>query len=356
MSICLVSIKSIYVALSGRIFEGLASDNLLHFMLNSVYSRATSKAKTSSLIMRSLALYLLGISISPFIAGLFRNFVISFFMALGLFATSIIYTLVCVPGPARLGEHSTRTVAQDNSAPVEVQKVQRVSVSSLTLTILAPLRPFQQQPAYVFIGLSVLTYNIIQSYIFSALMVHTSVRFGFTGKENGFLISMVHSVAAFYIFANIYVPRCILWWQRRRARDGLTPLLMGNFQSHSRARDMCLAVTSLAIQGVALLGLGLASQGKQVYFITVLFALGLPAPSFIKAFFISFFEGEGKPAALAALAMMENVGSLLGPTLLGSLQAYFGTDSGVFFVAAGVDGASLVSLCIGLVLITTVVK
>ena len=265
MSIYLVLIKSIYVALFGRIFEGLASDNLLHFMLNSVYSRSTSKAKASSLIMGSLAVYILGISISPFIPGLFRNFVVSFFMALGLFATSIIYSLDCVPGPARLEGQSTSTAAQDNSAPAVLQEVQGVSVSSLGMTFLAPLRPFQQQPTYVFIGLSLLTYNIIRSYIFSALMVHTSVCFGFTGKENGFLISMVHSVAAFYIFANIYVPRCIPWWQRRRARDGLTPLSMGSFQSHSRARDMCLAVTPLAIQGVALVGLGPASQGKQVF-------------------------------------------------------------------------------------------
>lgn len=346
----LVSINSIYVALSGRIFEGLASDNLLHFMLNSVYSRSTSKEKVSSLIMSSLALYMLGISISPFIAGLFGNFVVSFFMALGLFAVSIMYTLLCVPGSARTKSHPASSVDQESSIP------RSPSIRSLGIMFLTPLRPFQQQPTYIFIGLSLLTYNIVQSYIFSALMVYTSVRFGFTGKENGFLISMVHSVAAFYIFANIYLVPWILRWQRRGARDVPIPPPMGISQSHSRVRDVVLALTSLAIQGIALTGLGLANQGNQVYFITVLLALGLPAPSFIKAFFVSLFEGDEKPVALAALTMMENLGSLLGPLILGGLQAYFGTDSGVFFVAAGLDGASLAFLCLGLVLIITVMK
>lgn len=352
----LVSINSIYVALSGRIFEGLASDNLLHFMLNSVYSRSTSKEKVSSLIMSSLALYMLGISISPFIAGLFGNFVVSFFMALGLFAVSITYTLLCVPGPARTKSHPTSPVVQEGSVPPVGQEVQSPSIRSLGIMFLTPLRPFQQQPTYIFIGFSLLTYNIVQSYIFSALMVHTSVRFGFTGKENGFLISMVHSVAAFYIFANIYLVPWILRWQRRRARDAPIPPPIGVSQSHSRFRDVALALTSLAIQGIALTGLGLANQGNQVYFITVLLAVGLPAPSFIKAFFVSLFEGDDKPVALAALAMMENMGSLLGPLILGGLQAYSGTDSGVFFVAAGLDGASLAFLCLGLVLIMTVMK
>lgn len=350
----LVSINSIYVALSGRIFEGLASDNLLHFMLNSVYSRSTSKEEVSSLIMSSLALYMLGISISPFIAGLFGNFVVSFFMALGLFAVSITYTLLCVPGPVRTKSHPTSPVVQETTAVG--QEAQSPSIRSLGIMFLTPLRPFQQKPTYIFIGLCLLTYNIVQSYIFSALMVHTSVRFGFTGKENGFLISMVHSVAAFYIFANIYLVPWILRWQRRRARDAPIPPQMSISQSHSRVRDVALALTSLAIQGIALTGLGLANQGNQVYFITVLLAVGLPAPSFIKAFFVSLFEGDDKPVALAALAMMENMGSLLGPLILGGLQAYFGTNSGVFFVAAGLDGASLAFLCLGLVLIITVMK
>ncbi|KAL1856871.1 hypothetical protein Daus18300_010634 [Diaporthe australafricana] len=352
-----VSIKSIYVALSGRIFEGLASDNLLHFMLNSVYSRSASKEKASSLIMSSLALYMLGISISPFIAGLLGNFIVSFFMALGLFAVSIMYTLLCVPGRAHVKGHPASPVVQEGSIPAVGQESQNVSISSLGSMILTPLRPFRQQPTYAFIGLSLLAYNVVQSYIFSALMVHTSVHFGFTGRENGFLISMVHSVAAFYIVTNIYLIPWVSRWRRRPTRDGPTPPPTGTSRSHStRARDAALALTSLAVQGVALAGLGLATQGNQVYFITVLLAVGLPAPSFIKAFFISLFDGEEKPVALAALAMMENLGSLLGPSLLGGLQAYFGTGSGVFFVAAGVDGASLVFLCLGLVLITTVMK
>ncbi|KAI0886473.1 major facilitator superfamily domain-containing protein [Annulohypoxylon maeteangense] len=348
--------KRIYVALSGRVFEGLASDNLLHFMLNAAYSRSSSEAKTSSLINNSLGLYMLGISISPFIAGLFKNFTVSFFIAIGFFAVSIMYVLLCVPSQPYLRNHPKGLLTSESDTRVVSHGVRRRSIGSLGSTFLTPLMPFRKQPTHLLIGFNILTYNITQSYTFSALMVYTSVRFGFTGKENGILISMVHTVAAFYIFANIYF---IPWALRRRLRQNRnerTSPQMSVSQSNHRVRDMTLALISLTIQCVAFVGLGLTTRGSQVYFVTVLLALGLPAPSFTKAYFASLFEGEEKPVALAALAMMETVGSLLGPLILGSLQAYFGAGSGVFYVAAGLDGVSVLLLGLGLVVIGTVSK
>lgn len=91
---------NIYVALSGRIFEGLASDNLLHFTLNIVYTQGTSKERSASLIVYSLALYMVGMSVSPFVAGLFKNFTVSFFMAIGLFAVAVAHVQIFVAGDA----------------------------------------------------------------------------------------------------------------------------------------------------------------------------------------------------------------------------------------------------------------
>ncbi|KAI0176005.1 major facilitator superfamily domain-containing protein [Hypoxylon sp. FL1284] len=342
-----VSAKSIYVALSGRVFEGLASDNLLHFLLNSVYSQSSSMARSSSLINNSLGLYMIGISISPFVAGLFGNFIVSFFVALGLFAVSIVYLLLCVPRRGH-SEVPSRSIAGERGSIQARCGRTRSSLVSIGLTILSPLRPFKKQPAYLFIGLSLLTYNTIQSYSFSALIVFTSVCFGFTEKENGFLVSIVHSVAACYIFTSIYLAPWIL---RQRYRNRHGPPRIEDTGSQPKARDGTLALISLAVQSVALAGLGIATQGSQIYLLSIFLAAGLPAPSFIKAHFVSLFEGEEKSAALAALAMMETLGSLLGPLLLGGLQAYLGADGGVFFVAAVLEGISVVLLGSGLTLI-----
>ena len=88
-----MSIRNIFVALSGRIFDGLASDNLLHFTLNTIYAQSSQPATTSLLIGYSLALYMIGISTSPFVAGLFQNFMISLLMAMVLFAFANLHPL-----------------------------------------------------------------------------------------------------------------------------------------------------------------------------------------------------------------------------------------------------------------------
>ena len=140
-----MSLDNGYIALSGRIFEGVASDNLLHFLLNAVYAQARDEEKVSSLISYSLALYVLGISISPFVAGLFRDFKASFFVALGLFALSVTYLLIGVPKRSfQSKSYGTR------SAETSV-------TSRWYSTVLYPLRPFQEKPIRLLIGFRFVT-------------------------------------------------------------------------------------------------------------------------------------------------------------------------------------------------------
>ncbi|RYO97159.1 hypothetical protein DL765_011328 [Monosporascus sp. GIB2] len=340
-----VSVNSIYIALSGRIFEGFASDNLLHFILNAVYSQSRHKEKASSLISYSLAFYMIGVSTSPFVVGLFQNFTVSFFIALALFAVSVSYIQLCM---TRRGPRIKLRAVAAGGGEERHGADAPADGDSLGLfrrwfnVILSPLRPFRRQPTHLSIGLSLLTYNVIQSYVFNALLVHTSLRFGFTGKENGFIISIAHSVAALYIFASLYmVPRALQLFRKVAFFQMLRTRL------RRRNRDLFLALFSLAIQSLSLTALGFADQAWQVYTITILLAVGLPTPSFIKGYFVNLHEGKERPEALAALAMMETLGSVLGPLLLGGFQTYFTEGGGVFFAAAGLGAVSLVLLTFG---------
>ncbi|KAI0508613.1 major facilitator superfamily domain-containing protein [Xylaria bambusicola] len=351
-----VYIKNIFVALSARIFEGLASDNLLHFSLNALYAQSSDKKTASSLISYSLALYMVGISVSPFIAGLLKDFTMSFFMALGFFVIAVSYLQICLPkgvsekrqiqGPENRGLVSERMNPEDRST------TQRAiyALKKALKTGISPLLPFRRRPTYLFIGFSLCSYNVVQSYIFDALLVHTSIKFGFSAKENGLIITIVHSIAATYVFASLYLVSRVI--SRLRARQSTQD---GRSRPQAKERDLTLATMSLAVQCVSLMFLGFADQVAHIYIITVFLAIGLPTPSFIKAYFMSLFKVLDRPVALAALGMMETLGSVIGPLLLGSLQGYFAASGVVFFAAAGLAATSLVLLCMGawLIIFTT---
>jgi hypothetical protein len=324
-----VATRSIVVALSGRVFEGLASDNLLHYVLNSAYSRSEDQAKTSSLISYSLALYLAGISVSPFVASLFGNFTVSFFIAIGIFAVAIVYLQAFVP---TLVPNTRTNLANEGHEEPNSHS----TLIDFTLTLLTPLETFRRYPSTLLVGLALLAYNIVQSYMFTALLVHTSLYFHFTYRENGLLISLAHIIAASYIFLNLYIiPR--LYRSLRKSN----PLSASTQQpSTTSARDTILALVSLFIEVLSLVEIGFAKSPRQIYAFTAMLALSLPASSFIKAAFVAHFNGEEKSKGLASLAAMETMGSVLGPLILGGFQTLSSTDNFVFFVAATMACAS----------------
>lgn len=328
-----MSVKNILVALTSRIIEGLASDNLLHYLLNSVYAQSGREEQTSSLIGYSLGLFLAGVSVSPFVAGLFKSFTTSFFIAIGIFAITTVYLQI-------LHAHENPNGLEGDSTE---RTRERNSLKAFAKTVTMPFETFRRRPSTILIGLTMLAYNMVQSYIFSALLVHTSVYFGFTGRENGFLVSIAHVEAAIYIFFNLYgIPRAKKYLHRNRQdRD------KDQYGQRTLSRDAILALISLFIQTLSLVGIGLAKTPGHIYASTALLALSLPANSFIKAAFISRFEGEDKTKALTSLAAMETLGGVLGPMAIGGLQSYSNSRGAVFLVAAAVSCTSATLFCLG---------
>jgi hypothetical protein len=325
------------LALSGRIFEGLASDNLLHYVLNSTYSRTENHVRTSSLIGYSLALYLIGVSISPYVAGLFGNFTVSFFMAIGIFAVAIVFLQVSVRNPNPI---TTKILAAERYEGHRLSPV----LAAFAKTVLSPLDPFYGHPSTLLVGFALLAYNMVQSYMFNALLVHTSLHFHFTGRENGLLISIAHVVAALYIILNLFIiPRitAVFWKQGHPARS----LRQRN---EIPSRDTPLGLLSLLILTISLVEVGFAKTPAQLYAFTGMLALSLPASSFIKAAFVAQFDGEEKSKGLASLAAMETLGSVLGPIVLGGFQSLASLDNTVFFVAAALASVSAVLFASGI--------
>lgn len=318
-----VATKSIYIALSGRIFEALASDNLLHFVLNLTYARSKDHTRTSSLIAYSLALYLSGVSISPFVAGLFQNFTISFLIALCLFAIAIVYLLVFAAGPRSVWR-------SDSSTEARIRQNTPTALKRFIRTMLTPLDSFHRYPSTRLVGFALLAYNIVQSYIFNALLVHTSLHFQFTGRENGLLISLVHVVAAVYIMLATYIIPKI---KQRLSKQDATQNSSKQFDQNT-SRDTALALISLFFGTLSLVGIGFAETPGQIYIFTLMLALSLPASAFIKTTFLAQFVGHERDLGLASLAAMETFGSVLGPMVLGGFQSFCSSEYVVFFAAA----------------------
>ncbi|KAK3311966.1 hypothetical protein B0H66DRAFT_99751 [Apodospora peruviana] len=121
----------------------------------------------------------------------------------------------------------------------------------------------------------------------------------------------------------------------------------------SERRDLIAALISLSLQTLGLTALGLfVHQAAHVYFVAMLLAAGLSAPSFIKAYFVNSsggFEGDDdKSMALAESAIMETLGSLLCPVVLSGLQTFSRADgAAVFLIAAGMGAVSFALLVLG---------
>jgi hypothetical protein len=323
-----VSIQSISAALSGRIFEGLASDNLLHFLLNSIYVRDPDN--TSTLFAWSLALYLIGISIGPFLVALLRNFTASLSVALGLFAITALYISIFARVRA-MPQSAPDQLTTDERSAREAEVLRPAAPPTLskqqTVTFWAPLKPFVDRPALLFFAGSVFCFNSTQSYIFDALLIHTTVRFGFTNRDHGFLISIAHSIASTYIF--------------------IASVLLKKAAISQPTRDASQCLFSMAMQVISLFGFGLASRPSHIYGMTALISFGLPASSFIKAYFVSKLHQEERVPGLAFLVAMEALASVIGPIAIGKWQVISSGDGSVFFGAATLVGFAAVLFGLG---------
>lgn len=330
-------LQNIYLAISSRVFEGLASDNILHFSLNAVYAQTGGGQDTSQLISISLALYMIGISISPFVAGLFKSLSISVFMALGLFGLCLLYLQLFLP-MARLSErilHSPES--RDNAVGDQISPA--ITAGGWLHTIVSPFQLICQEPSNLFIGSSLFAYNLVQSYMFTCLLIFSSMQFGFTAKENGLIISIAHCTAALYIFTTIHTPPALLRCLHRDCKSYIP--------TTTNQKDLTLACISLLVLTVSLVMLGSAKESWHLFLLTGFLSLGLPASSFLKAYFSGGFPDEEKARSLAFLAIAEILGSIASPLLFGTLQSYLQATGVIFYIASLIVATSLVMLLTG---------
>ena len=300
---------------------------MLHFCLNAVYAQVAEDVWVSRLVKGSLALYMVGISISPALASLLGDFRASFIMALSFFVIALLYLFLtwsfgCEEGSWR--KLRKLDVKTQDAEPV----LGRKHIFSLILT---PMKILKSHPWSFLPAISLFIYNFIQSYAFQAIMVHTSIYLGFSSKQNGFLISIAHAVASIYLFVTIFF-EALLFKQssgRQKSRD-----TKDQVESKTQARlDMSLAEVSILAQATSLALFGFVKKPWQAYGLAATLALGLASPSYIKSYFIMLFPYSEGPKALAALTLMEVLGSLLSPVALGGLQTAQ-PGKGVFFIAA----------------------
>lgn len=337
-------LRNIPIALFSQAFRGFASDNLLHFQLNAIYVQHPDSGAASRLIGSSLALYMIGISVGPFMPSLFHDEVTgSFVMASAMFGVSLLYLVGYTVG---VKAKPTQPINEEIIFPDNESRVWRSKTSNALRTvatkIFSPLYAFLLQPIALWPGITLLLYNTGQAFAFPIIMVHTTLRFGFTAKENGILISIAHATSAFYLFGALYlIPRII------------KSSIWGYLWSHPsttvrrpRTSDGLFAIGSLVTQSTALLFFGLARESWQVYPIICLFALGLATSSFVKSYTVLCFPIQYAPRAIAALSMVETAGGVLAPAVLGGLQT-MRPRAEVLFVAAVLMGLAAWTFLVG---------
>ena len=295
--------------------------------------QSPAEQTVSRLIGTSLALYMIGISVSPAIASVLPNFQASFVMASAIFAAALLYLVLGVRTKQRNGPNESQV--STTQEPSESQEPEPVAENTLLMGMLkvsaSPLRFFATRPLSLIQGASLLLYNATQSYLFPAMMVHTSVNFGFSSRENGFLISIAHAVSSAYLLSTLFIVPYL--WQKVQ-RKAIAKMPGSVLYRASGLSNAVLAIFSLLMQALSVTLFGLANKPWQIYGAVALCALGLATPSFIKSHFVTLFPSCDSPQAVAALAMMETIGSLFAPIGLGGLQTMWPGNS-VFFVAAG---------------------
>ncbi|QMW46803.1 hypothetical protein G4B11_010258 [Aspergillus flavus] len=323
--VCLVlgvALRSVPIAVSGRVFEGLASDNLLHFNLNTIYVSVASptRKEASRPIAASLALYMLGTAVAPIAVTVFRSYTASFTTSLVIFALTMAYLVIFVRQPV---SHGTGTLSNESAQPGWHKSPLGV--------LLSPLRPFYTNRKVIPYGLSLLLYTAVQGHLFPVIMVFASIRFHFGTFENGLIVSTAAICAAFQISLQIYVAPMLVWLSLRfgwGAQDA----------SRVRHQDRNAVVGALLLQMVALSAITQVRSPVQLYLAVALSSAGLAVPAFFKAHFVSFMPDA--PQAISALTFMESVGGLLSPFVLGAWQAVIPGTS-VFLLAVTLLGTTL---------------
>ena len=348
MEDCAVRQKSIKVAILARVLEGMASDNILHFLLNAIYAKSLHRSHISRMVGSSLAVYLFGLSLSPVVIGLFTSFMATFRVATYIFVAASIYLFtIRLPEIPSLDyvhqEISNDDEEEQNGATLGCwQAFMPLSI------ILRPLFYYTSNPRTLTHGVAMLCYNATTSYLFPMLMIYTSSHFNFTNQENGLIVSVVTATSAAGLFLSLFVVpwiRSAMVLQATKASRRVSAVAEEVPSNPRRFRhiltgDFFFAILSLMVLEIALFAFSGVSSPTGVYSVVMLASSGLATPSFIKAHLLHLKPGD--TLAMAALSTAECVGSLLSPAILGSWQSTHSSSS-AFLVAASILALSISS-------------
>lgn len=166
-------------------------DNLLCHKLGAVHVTVTKEDHFFRLMGNSLALFMVGMSLSPAIVSLLPNFFTSFVTALFVFAVPILYLSFFVP------RHWCPSLLATENTAVTLKMMSLGQALSRLISFAKQYRCFVHLFTYLWRDqrvalpvLALLLYNTILAYLSFALMVYSSLRFSFIGKDNDYLISL----------------------------------------------------------------------------------------------------------------------------------------------------------------------
>lgn len=328
-------LKSIHIAIAGRLFEGLATDNILQYALAAIYIRTKEEGRFSRLMGTSMALYMSGMSMGPTIVTLLPNFFLSFAVAISLLAISFCYLWTFVPLTAD-----------------DPERIAFRSTDASNTSLFEPIYIFYREPLITLPALSILLYNCAQAYLFPLIMVHAALKFGFTSVENGYLISVAAASSSVYLLFALYVvPKMHRYLGRSRtqrsAQDTSSSHEMDDAPHKSNSTryhlngDFTFALLSMSVQLAVLPCFTTVQVSEALYGLVALIALGLGAPSFIKSHAV--MVAQDRDSVVAGLAVAESIGGLVSPVVLGAAQSLLDQGS-AFIMASSIVGAAILCL------------
>ncbi|KAK8076916.1 hypothetical protein PG996_003086 [Apiospora saccharicola] len=346
-------LQNIYVAASCTIFDGLANGNVHYFVLAAVYVRTRVPGRFSRLLGTSLALYMLGYTIStvavPFL--LVPSFLLSFAVALVILGLSAAYLVVFIPS----GVFAARDPDGDAALTTTTTTSTRRTIAK---AIVDPVYHLYAESTIRLPALALLLHNTAQGFLFFAIAIHAIVDLEFGGNQYMILYGIESVVPAVYLMLALHgIPKLQRMWKRRSSTTDYTAVVsadetdgggeMTRTTGPPATRDFVCIIICMLAQLIALpwfLAVSAEDRGV-IYALVAVVSIGLSVPSFLKSYAVSIVvdDAHNKTSALGSLALMESIGSLVAPLLVPSFQFWIWRNS-IVILAPSLVAASMLCL------------
>lgn len=315
-----------------KILEGTATDNILQFALSTIYTRAQDSEQLSTLMAESMAFSLLGSSLGPLAAGLAPDFSSRIVISTCMFAVAAIYATFAI----KVKPRTERVTKNSNSDEESAATFQGGGIGGLfnrlKYAASSKLSNLHIAPALALPAMALMLYTIGQAYVLAALMVYTSGHYGFTDRQNSWLLSLATATSASFIFLARYI--------QRRLWSDISPLLF----------NIIVAIIGMGALGVSLPMVMETTASGQIFLVASAMSLGLTSSSFIKTY--GLLQLPHPEEGTAALAVFETLGSFLSPPVLGAAQTKL-AEGRWTFVSTGMMAAAIVVLIVSRAIVRT---